>query len=435
MRAFDYARQYGQTTDQRSPGQKDRDRVLYTEEFRRLAGITQVLSEGGHAFHNRLTHTLEVAQVARRMAERLCALEHADGQAEQAALIDPDVVEAAALIHDLGHPPFGHLGEHELDVLAREAGDPDGFEGNAQSFRIVTRLSVRSPQYAGLNLTRATLRASLKYPNLRGPMPDPGEADFDAKLKKHLKFGAYHDDRASFDFAREGAPGDGPALEAQIMDYADDVAYSMHDLMDFYRAGMLPLHELAREDVFEDFFARHRPYILCGSYLHDEDLGRDELLAIVRDFDPTPGFDGSRHDVLNLRQRVSENTGRYIQVSVDWTHLQGPKLVVPERYRLEIAFFKRVIWEYVLSHTSIHTQREAHARVVRAVFHAVLEAVQRGADGVSDEVLRSFIPAWYLDGTHEATPVRLAVDIVASLSDAQARALAQRLPSFEPTGP
>ena len=427
MRTADYERQYGGDADPRSPGGRDRDRVLYTEEFRRLASVTQVLSGAGHTYHNRLTHSLEVAQVARRMAEQLRAREQAEERFGRAGLIDPDVVEAAALIHDLGHPPFGHLGEHELDVLAREAGEEDGFEGNAQSFRIVTRLAVKSPEYPGLNLTRATLRASLKYPNLRGPRPEPGEPDFDARLGRHLKFGAYREDEASFAFAREGVEDQGASLEAQLMDYADDIAYSMSDLLDFYRAGMLPLHELAREDVFGPFFERHGGHILCGEYLGDEARARDDLLAVLRDFDPTPGFDGSRSDMLNLRRRVSDYIREFVQVRVDWDAPDGPALCVPDRSRVRITLFKRVIWEYVLSHTRIHTEREAHARVVRAVFHAVLEAVQGGAQGVLDDHLHTFIPAWYLDGTHDGNPVRLAVDIVAGLSDAQAQALAQRL--------
>ncbi|PYE54182.1 deoxyguanosinetriphosphate triphosphohydrolase family protein [Deinococcus yavapaiensis] len=427
MRAFDYERQYGSASDQRSPGQKDRDRVLYTHEFRRLAGITQVLTDGGHAFHNRLTHTLEVAQVARRMAELMHANECRADRLDRAALIDADVVEAAALIHDLGHPPFGHLGEHELDALAREAGDEDGFEGNAQSFRIVTRLAVQSPDHPGLNLTRATLRASLKYPNLRVAMPEPNAPDFERRLKQHLKFGAYREDAESFFFAVEGAAGSRPSLEAQIMDFADDIAYSMSDLLDFYKAGMLPLHELAREDVFAAFFDKHKAFIVCGSYEQDENRAKEVLLEMVRTFDPTPGFDGSRRDMLNLRQRISDNVGRYVRATVDWDAPEGPELCVDERHRLEIAFFKRVMWEFVISHSSIHTQREGHALVVRRLFQAVLNRVRSGAECVTDEHLRAFIPSWYWEGNANENPVRLAVDVVASLSDAQALALDARL--------
>ncbi|MDB4899453.1 MAG: dGTP triphosphohydrolase, partial [Gemmatimonadetes bacterium] len=157
--------------EQRAEFQRDRDRILYTDALRRLAGVTQVAGAGeGHLFHNRLTHTLKVAQVACRLAEML--LDREGARAAAWGGLSPDVVETAALIHDLGHPPFGHIAEDELDTIARAHGAPDGFEGNAQSFRIVTRLAAhRDPErgdgYEGLNLTRATLNASLKYPRIR----------------------------------------------------------------------------------------------------------------------------------------------------------------------------------------------------------------------------------------------------------------------------
>src|ERR1700722_5092020 len=153
---------YEDSGDQRQPGQRDRDRILYTTSFRRMAGVTQVATPiEGHIFHNRMTHTLEVAQFARRLAEKLI-----DGQrteAERRGGIDPEVVEAAAFAHDLGHPPFGHIAELELDELGRKHGAVDGFEGNAQSFRILTKVAAHRSRYKGLNLTRATLNAVLKY--------------------------------------------------------------------------------------------------------------------------------------------------------------------------------------------------------------------------------------------------------------------------------
>ncbi len=147
--------------DYREPSQRDRDRVLYSSSFRRLAEVTQVVAaNSGYVFHNRLTHSLQVAQVGRRLAEKLNKT-----QRESREFVDPDVVEAACLAHDLGHPPFGHTAERTLNDLAEEIG---GFEGNAQSFRIVTKLASRSTNYPGLDLTAATLSAMLKYPWLRG---------------------------------------------------------------------------------------------------------------------------------------------------------------------------------------------------------------------------------------------------------------------------
>jgi dGTPase len=148
----------------RSPFQKDRDRLLYASAFQRLGSVTQVVSASeGYVFHNRLTHTLEVAQIARRLAEKLL-VETDPGLVEALGGIDPEVVEAAALAHDLGHPPFGHIAEKQLDALAKKHNASDGFEGNAQSFRIVSRGAAHRTDYKGLNLTRATLNAILKYP-------------------------------------------------------------------------------------------------------------------------------------------------------------------------------------------------------------------------------------------------------------------------------
>jgi dGTPase len=130
--------------DQREHYQRDRDRILYASAFRRLAEVTQVVSPAeGEVFHNRLTHTLKVAQVALRLAEMLLNRKGGAKRAEAWGGINPDVVEAAALAHNLGHPPFGHVAEDELNHLVSRLAGADGFEGNAQSFRIVTKLAVR----------------------------------------------------------------------------------------------------------------------------------------------------------------------------------------------------------------------------------------------------------------------------------------------------
>src|SRR6266550_9029962 len=127
------------TTSNRTPAQRDRDRLLYSSGFRRLANVTQVVAaDHGYVFHNRLTHALKVAQIGRRLAEKFKFNSDDSALADRLGGLDPDVVEAAGLAHDLGHPPFGHLAEKELDLLVGEA--HGGFEGNPQSFRILTRL-------------------------------------------------------------------------------------------------------------------------------------------------------------------------------------------------------------------------------------------------------------------------------------------------------
>ena len=179
--------------ENRSEAQRDRDRILYTSAFQRLAGITQIASvEGGQVIHNRLTHSLKVAQVARRLAQRLGR----DNDSQE-------TVAAASLAHDLGHPPFGHIAECELNCLAE---DWDGFEGNAQSFRIVNTLALRDAAYRGLNLTAPTLNGMLKYPWFHEP-DDP---------LKGKKWGAYRHEQLSFHFARHGCEPDKPSIEAVL---------------------------------------------------------------------------------------------------------------------------------------------------------------------------------------------------------------------------
>src|SRR6267378_5665171 len=222
-----------QEGDHRSPSRKDKDRIIYTSAFRRLAEVTQVASPSdAHVFHNRLTHSLQVAQVGRSLAEKLRKNEKA---CELVGGIDPDTVEAACLGHDLGHPPFGHTAEEELNRLHGPQGG--GFEGNAQSFRIVTELAFKSTKHSGLDLTAGTLAAILKYPWLRGQ-----------NKKKPHKWGAYRSELADFKFARKVCPPERFARspEAALMDWADDVTYSVHDLEDFFRANRIPVHLLAR---------------------------------------------------------------------------------------------------------------------------------------------------------------------------------------------
>ena len=244
-----------------SPFRVDRDRIAASPFFARLAGVTQVVSPAGSGLlvHNRLTHSLQVAQVARAIAERLAP----EPLVDKLGGCDPDVVEAAALAHDLGHPPYGHLGEQVLDRVARERlGLPDGFEGNAQSFRIVTTIDLHGPGGTGLDLTAAVRAAILKYPWTRHDHPDPhpSAADLpprgagplpDAPDAGSAKFSCYAtelddllDSRAVF----AGAIGPWQqTVEAAVMDTADDIAYAIHDLEDFHRVGVLQQAGVAAE--------------------------------------------------------------------------------------------------------------------------------------------------------------------------------------------
>lgn len=257
----------------RTPGRKDRDRILYTEAFHRLVGVTQVVSPNLAVpqTHNRLTHSIKVGQIARSIAEQHLRASVSDDQLTRRILrfggLDADVAEAAALAHDLGHPPFGHIAEVAFDSWALHAAAnhglhvpslQDGFEGNAQSFRIVTKLEGYGPAGAGLNLTTATKAAILKYPWLR-PSKEEVRKHRASPTESHRyefmsrKFGSYTTERDEFDGSRawlETLNPNGPTgqtLEASIMDVSDDITYAIHDLEDFYRAGMLDLTTILEE--------------------------------------------------------------------------------------------------------------------------------------------------------------------------------------------
>ncbi|HEX7131450.1 MAG TPA: dNTP triphosphohydrolase [Iamia sp.] len=240
--------------DARSPGARDRDRILYSRALHRLAGVTQVLSPlASGAVHNRLTHSLKVAQIARRLSEALGRSAAADPALAEAIValggLDPEVAEAAGLAHDIGHPPFGHLGERTLDQLLLDAGDDEGFNGNAQAFRVLVA-GDHDRSEPGLDLTRATLRANLKYPWYRGEGADgPDDARWSA-------WGAYASERTQFEFASAGPPTGGRSLEAEIVDWADDISYAVHDVEDFTAGGAIPLAALqADPDERERFLA------------------------------------------------------------------------------------------------------------------------------------------------------------------------------------
>jgi dGTPase len=247
-----------------SPFRADRDRIASSPFFARLGGVTQVVSASGSGLlHNRLTHSLKVAQVARAIAERLTANADLVPVLDKLGGCDPDVVEAAALAHDLGHPPFGHLGERVLDRLARNRFQlPDGFEGNAQSFRIVTTTDTRGPSGAGLDLTAAVRAAMLKYPWTRLSFPEPHPRGLpvpprgaseprDEPRTGSSKFSAYVTELDDLTQCREPFAGRvagwQQTVEASVMDTADDITYAIHDLEDFHRIGVLQHAPVAAE--------------------------------------------------------------------------------------------------------------------------------------------------------------------------------------------
>lgn len=395
----------------RTSSQRDRDRVLYSSAFQRLAGVTQVASpEVGHVFHSRLTHSLKVAQVARRLAERLKDPEETSSEVVRTYL-DPDAVEASALAHDFGHPPFGHLAEKELDRLAGPVG---GFEGNAQTFRILTRLASRSVDSPGLNLTRRVLTGTIKYPNVKalssGDMPQPEQVE---------KAGAYEDDKEYFSWARE-ISDDHQTLEAALMDWADDVTYAVHDMDDFYRAGLIPLDRLCELDKelkgLKDYLAEKVPEQEEALWAASQGLFRQLLSIDTR-------YSGIEEERVALRALGSALITRYINaVTVEDRGSAGWCLIIPNAYKHEVEVLKMLTWKYVIERPSLAIIQTGHRRVISELFDMYCKAAE-------DETYAIFPPAYAerLETGEPANIVRAVVDLVASLSEAGALEIYRRI--------
>ena len=389
-------------SDGRSPFQRDRARVLHSEAFRRLAAKTQVHTAGtGDFLRTRLTHSLEVAQIAREMGARLGC--------------DPDVVDTAGLAHDLGHPPFGHNGEDALNEVAAPCG---GFEGNAQTLRVLTRLEAKVLDArggsAGLNLTRATLDACSKYPWPR----TPGKR----------KFGVYADDAPVFDWMRADAPAERVVcLEAQVMDWSDDVAYSVHDVEDGIHGGYLKPSILRddrseREALCADVAAEYSPEIASDLLGVLDELLEDPAL------EPMFAFDGSHRSLVGLKSATSVLTGRFVAAALHATRRQAgadkasryaASLTVPRRSRAECALLKGMALRYVMRRPGAD---ERYARQSEVLVDLVGALADRGADAM-DAV---FAPL-FREADDDVARLRVIIDQVASLTDPAALAWHARL--------
>jgi dGTPase len=364
------AKKKSDPSDARTDAQKDRDRLLYTSALRRLAKVTQVVAaDVGHVFHNRLTHSFQVAQVGLRTAQRLEPSYVKLAGASHG--FDPNVVEAACLAHDLGHPPFGHVAEKKLNELACEDPAIDGFEGNAQSFRIVTRLSQHSPTHRGLDLTRATLAAILKYPWLMGE-----------NAVKLDKWGAYSSEKKDFEFATALCPlSQTKTIEASLMDWADDVTYSVHDVEDFYRAGRLPLHLLAdrrydkeRKGFFEKVFARHADK--KGIWADQKSLEEAFNEVIIGLFPLEGSYTGTWEERAALRDFSSQLIGRYVGATTIIERTGGLELCIDPDRELEVAMLKELTWVYVIEAPELASQQEGQREVIGGLFSIYSDAAQ-----------------------------------------------------------
>lgn len=382
---------------------RDRARVLHSAALRRLAAKTQVAVPWESDFpRTRLTHSLECGQVGRELGAALGA--------------DADLVESACLAHDLGHPPFGHNGETALAQAAVSCG---GFEGNAQGFRLLTRLEVKTVdsqgRLVGLNLTRAALDAATKYP-------------WSAQTNNR-KFGVYDDDVEIFKWMRQGVTGQERCLEAQIMDWSDDVAYSVHDLEDAFVT-----HQVAPAQL-KDSQERHRIAVVAlASYEPDAEEG--ELIAALERLETLSSwprsFDGRHAALTGLKTLTSELIGRFCTAAEHATRAEyGPaplrryqaNLVVPREQRLEVAMLKAIAAVFSMQTPEAMARYSEQREVIGELVHRLSS---------HPEFLDPAFADAHLAAGSDSARLRVVVDAVASLTDPGALALLARLRASHP---
>lgn len=418
----------------------DRDRILQSWAFRRLEAVTQIVTpdHSGHLMHSRLTHSVKVGEVGRRIAEKilrevnekennkkatssawappsvqLTSTRHAWLEAtreecnkliESGGGLHPNVVEAAGLAHDMGHPPFGHAGEKVLDRLAREVGLKEGFEGNAQTLRVLTRMEFRFAHGPGMDLTNATLAAVIKYPWTRGPHKDS---------PKWNKFNAYASDKESLVKARKavniGENEEVQTLEASIMDIADDITYALHDLEDFYTAGLFRRNQVAA--ILNDYSNVHPPKPTDSQKATDaslvaataptsneyqelekkakklkEDYERDYGEAFVDDnfnaavkkvhalvkYSMLRHFDGSRAGYTMVRTAFASRVSSYIR-DVYIREDKGRAVArLSSEHWYEIQVLKWLTRQFVISRSELALTQLGQERLLEETFHTLL---------------------------------------------------------------
>ena len=376
---------------------RDRARIIHSFALRRLAAKTQVAVPWATDFpRTRLSHSLECAQVGRELGAALGA--------------DPDLMEGACLAHDIGHPPFGHNGEEALNLIAQSCG---GFEGNAQSLRLLIRLEAKTVlpdgKSIGLNLTRASLDAATKYPWTRA---------VNAK-----KFGVYEDDLEIFNWYRAGVDSGKSSMEAQIMDWSDDIAYSVHDLEDSLVSGQIKLDQLST-DLPKLFIVAQKMYL--------SDITESEMQSALNSLQKLSCwpryYDGTHRSLARLKDLASQLVGRFAQaaeVSTQEKYGDGDltrynaNLVVPRAQRVEVALLKSMAGHYVINATDSQIRYAEQQKILTQLVEAILASAP-------DTLESFFLQDWQRAQTDQAR-LRVVIDQVASLTDPGALTLHNRL--------
>lgn len=396
--------------DRRSPFERDRDRIIHSGAFRRLAGKTQVFGVGDADFYRtRLTHSLECAQIGRSLGRRFF----------------PDApplweaVESACLAHDLGHPPFGHNGEDELDEQLRPAGL--GFEGNAQTLRVLLRLEVRSDEHPGLNLTRGTLASSVKYPFARAT----GQG---TTKKKYV----YDEDFALVaDWMLAGAPAPGAVpFTCELMDLADDIAYSTHDVEDGVRARFITPLELRDPRVIGAVTEMASRSCEVHGVAIDEAAVREVLGQVLARLDPDTAYQSGaarkrvgRHLISSMVNEVGASPRAGADAG---DPLWGRTLVVPDDVRRQCEVLKQLSRACVMQDARVTTIRHKGREIVRRLFVAFRDNALTAGKGRYD-LFPLHRRAMLGGASSDEARIRMVADYVAGMTDSFATRLYARL--------
>ncbi|SNV78505.1 deoxyguanosinetriphosphate triphosphohydrolase-like protein [Corynebacterium imitans] len=388
--------------------ERDRARVLHSAALRRLADKTQVVGpRDGDTPRTRLTHSLEVAQIARGIGAGLG--------------LHPDLCEMAGLTHDIGHPPYGHNGENALNACA-----PCGFEGNAQTLRILTRLEpkvlIDATSY-GLNLTRASLDAAVKYPRTR--------TNADGTVNR--KYSAYDEDADVLAWARAGHTDSRPPMEAQVMDFADDIAYSVHDVEDGIVSGRVSLKVLWD---FVELAALAEKGAAAFGGTADSLIDAADRLRSLPAIAAAADFDFTLQSWTGLKALTSQLVGRYVggvtqatladeanQALSTGLGRQHGDLVIPPDVEAEVRLLKTVAVLYVMD-IPAHLARQDRQR--ERIFR-VHEYLRAGAPGTLDTIFRTWFEAAETDTERE----RVIVDQIASMTESRLERLAKKAAAFD----
>ena len=390
--------------DSRGDFARDRARVLHSAALRRLADKTQVVGpRDGDTPRTRLTHSLEVAQISRGIGEGMG--------------LSPDLCEMAGLTHDIGHPPYGHNGEVALNEVA-----PCGFEGNAQTLRILARLEPKvliDGTSFGLNLTRASLDAAVKYPVTR--------TNADGSVNR--KYSAYDEDAAVLEWVREGHVDGAPPMEAQVMDFSDDIAYSVHDVEDGIVSGRVSLRVLW--DFVELAALAEKGAAAFGGDADSLVDAADRLRSLPA-IAAASEFDYSLGAWTGLKSLTSQLVGRYVGAVTRATlggndgitlGRQHGRLVVPPDVEAEVRLLKTVAVLYVMDQPSHQARQDRQ----RDRIYRVHEYLRAGAPGTLDTMFQ----AWFNAAETDLERERVIVDQIASMTESRLERTAKKAAAFE----